>query len=135
MIRIAMAFALILGCTATIVAAGDDQEQKKGKFDPKQFQERFKNLDPEKLKEIQAKLKEKGIDIEQFKGKFDPEKLKELREKFGKGGFKGKFDPEKVKDKLQNVDAETIKKIEDKLKEKGVDEETIKLIKEKLGVK
>lgn len=139
MIRIAIAFGLLIGLGAASVDAADDQDQNKpkfgGKFDPeklKQFQERFKDLDPEKLKQIQEKLKEKGIDIEKFKN-LDPEKLKEFREKFkGKAG-KGGFDPAKFKDKLKGLDADKIKEIEEKLKEKGVDAETIKLIKERLG--
>ncbi|WP_439628980.1 hypothetical protein [Gemmata sp.] len=56
----------------------------KGKFDPekaKEFQEKLKNLDPEKLKELKEKF---GGKFGGGKGKIDPEKLKELKEKFKK---------------------------------------------------
>jgi len=50
-----------------------------GKFDPEKLKEKFKNIDPEKLKELKAKFGDKF-----GKGGFDPEKLKELKEKLKK---------------------------------------------------
>ncbi|MBA4187203.1 MAG: hypothetical protein C0467_04210 [Planctomycetaceae bacterium] len=60
-----------------------------GKVDPEKLKEKFKNIDPEKLKELKEKF---------GKGGLDPEKLKELKEKFGDKFGKGGFDPEKLKE-------------------------------------
>lgn len=119
----------VLACSVTVSAdeapaprPADDKKPdapggKFGKFGGKFDPEKFKNIDPEKLKELKEKFGGKGG----FGGKFDPEKLKEFKGKFG---GKGGFDPEKFKGKFGKggFDPEKLKELKEKFKKGNGDE-------------